>query len=141
MSAARSKEDVIRAMYERAMHEDEDGMIELLAPEFELDVTSYVFNPAVWRGPEGAREWLREAREVWDAPYYDITGIEDLGGDRALSAVSLRGRARLSGLEVSLDQWHLWTLRDGRVVRCAHFRDEDTARRAAAAGVSPPPPG
>jgi ketosteroid isomerase-like protein len=136
VSGARSKDEVIREMYERAMSDDEDGMVELLAPEFELDVTSYVFNPAVWRGREGAREWLRQAREVWDTPHYDLERLEDLGGDRALTAVVLRGRARQSGLEVEIRQWHLWTVHDGLVVHTAHYAEEEAARRAA--GLSAP---
>jgi len=132
----RTPEEVILEMYARAMREDEDGMIELLAPGFELDVSSYVFNPAVWRGPDGVREWLRQAREVWDAPHYDVDRIEDLAGGHALSVVTLRGRARQSDLVVSVRQWHLWTIRDGLVVSTAHFTDEDAAMRAA--GLTPP---
>ena len=55
MSAMRSPEEVILEMYARAMREDEDGMIELLAPDFELDVSSYVFKPGgLARGRWGA---------------------------------------------------------------------------------------
>jgi ketosteroid isomerase-like protein len=132
----RPKLDVIDEMYALSTSDDIEAMVALLAPGFELDVTSYVFNPAVWHGEEGAREWLRQAREVWDTPHYDIEQIHELDDKRAIAVVTLKGKARQSGIEVELRQTHLWTIRDGLVVRLAHFNEEEQAWRAA--GVSPP---
>jgi ketosteroid isomerase-like protein len=130
-----SKEDVIRALYAYSTSDDVEGMIGLLAPGFELDVSRNVFNPAIWHGADGAREWLRQAREVWDTPTYEVIEIEDLGGDRAFSGITLRGAARASGLEMTLRQWHVWTIRDGLVAHCVHFNEEAQAREYA--GLTP----
>jgi len=134
----RPKLEVIGEMYELSTSDDIEGIVALLAPGFELDVTSYVFNPAVWHGEEGAREWLRQAREVWDMPHYDIEKIHDLDDERAIAVLTLKGKARQSGIEVALRQSHLWTIRDGLVVRLAHFAEEEQAWRAA--GLRGPPP-
>ena len=68
----------------------------------------------------------------------DIEKIHDLDDERAISVLTLKGKARQSGIEVALRQSHLWTIRDGLVVRLAHFAEEEQAWRAA--GLRGPPP-
>ena len=134
----RSTFDVIHQMYDFAAREDVEGMLALLTPDFELDVSRNVFNPAVWRGEEGAREWLRQTQEVWQMPTYDVERVVELDDGRTLSVVVLEGRARLSGVNMQIRLWHLWTIRDGLVERCAHFNDEASALRAAGLTDLPP---
>jgi ketosteroid isomerase-like protein len=136
--AGRSKSELVRQMYDWSMADDVEGMLRVLAPDFELDVSQNVFNPGVWRGEDGALEWLRQTREVWDTPSYEIERLDELDDERVLSAVAIQGQAVRSRLQLTVRVWHLWTIRDGLVVRVAHFNDEASALRAA--GLTEPPP-
>lgn len=46
----------------------------------------------------------------------------------------MAGRGRASGIETDVEEFHVWTLRNGRVVRMQMFLDRDEA--LAAAGIS-----
>jgi ketosteroid isomerase-like protein len=129
-------EDIVRRIFTLLEREEFEPMLALLAPEFELDVTTNVFNPAVWKGQEGATTWLEQASEVWHPPKVDVLEIEELDGGRVFTAVEVEQVGRQSGLRMTNPLWQVWTFRDGLVAHCTHFSDEASARRAA--GLSPP---
>jgi ketosteroid isomerase-like protein len=52
-------------------------------------------------------------------------------GDRVLVGTTARGRGKQSGVESGWHLWHLWTLRDGKIVRGEGFTDRDEALEAA----------
>jgi ketosteroid isomerase-like protein len=52
-------------------------------------------------------------------------------GDRVLASVTLRGRGRQSGAEASWDVWHVWTVRDGKLINGQGFTRSDEALEAA----------
>jgi ketosteroid isomerase-like protein len=51
-------------------------------------------------------------------------------GDRILVLVRWKGHGKESGVEMEAPGAHLWTFRDGLVVRYQVFRDRDEARAA-----------
>jgi ketosteroid isomerase-like protein len=128
--------DLVRRMLTLLERQEFDAMLALLAPEFELDVTDNVFNPAVWKGQEGAASWLEQASEVWLPPTVTVHSLEELGDGRIFAAIDVTQVGRQSGIEVSNPLWQVWTFRDGLVSHCEHFRDEASGR--AAAGLNPP---
>jgi ketosteroid isomerase-like protein len=52
-------------------------------------------------------------------------------GDRILVAGRMSGRGKTSGVEVGVDEYHVWTVHDGRPVRMQMYHDRDEALRAA----------
>ncbi len=72
------------------------------------------------------REWL----SAWGRPL-TIDAEEMIeSGERILVLVRWKGRGKGSGVEMESPGAHLWTFRDGRVVRYQVFRDRDEARAA-----------
>ena len=51
-------------------------------------------------------------------------------GDRILALVRWKGRGKESGVGMEADGAHLWTFRDGLVVRFEVYRDRDEAQAA-----------
>jgi ketosteroid isomerase-like protein len=89
------------------------------------------------RGHDGVRAYTRHVSEAWKEFTVRAERFLDLG-ERVLVLTRERGRGRLSGIEVqSQPTAHLWTLRDGVVVRFQVFWDRDEGLRAA--GVRPRP--
>ena len=48
-----------------------------------------------------------------------------------LVGATARGRGKQSGVESGWHLWHLWTLREGKIVRGEGFTDRDEALEAA----------
>ena len=52
-------------------------------------------------------------------------------GDRILVLTIFHARGRDSGVELKVPEQHVFTFRDGKIVRLEWFHDEEAARRAA----------
>jgi len=82
----------------------------------------------------GKAEWLRGLRLWLDEFEPDFMFIpEELtdAGDSVVARVTLRGRGRMSGVELEQEIFHVYAVQDRKLRRCRVFRDETEARRAA----------
>jgi ketosteroid isomerase-like protein len=90
------------------------------------------------RGHEAVRASLARWKGEWDE--YALTPEEfaDMG-DRVLATVCLRGRGRVSGIEVDARFYDVYTLRDRKIIRMDQFADETEARAQleAPTGIEP----
>jgi ketosteroid isomerase-like protein len=126
--------ELARQSIEALNRGDLDGALALLdlPPEFEF-VPSGVLIPDhadVHRGPEGYRELVEGLLGEFDAPHIEVHELID-AGDRVFSSVSMHGRGKQSGAEVSWRFFQVWEFRDGTPVRAHGFTDEDAALEAA----------
>jgi len=85
---------------------------------------------AVRHGANSVIEFFREWSEPWDELELDWE-IEQIGSDRGLASIDMRGRGHGSGVPTEMRFFQLWTFRDGRAVRMELYWDLDEARRAA----------
>ena len=86
-----------------------------------------------YRGHDGLRQWGRDMEDTWE--YFRIEAMELTdAGDRVVASVHLHGRGRVSGAAVDLYVGHVWTFRNGRVVRMEVH--EDVAEALDAVGLS-----
>ena len=77
-------------------------------------------------------EMFVEAVEVDFSEFrYDADEIEEIGDDRVLVLGQIAARARATGMPLSGEFGHIWTVRDGQASRVEAHRDRDQARRAA----------
>jgi ketosteroid isomerase-like protein len=76
------------------------------------------------------RKWLG----AWGRPLTIDADEMVESGDRILVLIRWKGHGRGSGVAVEAAGAHLWTLRDGLVVRFEVYRDRDEARAALEAG-------
>jgi ketosteroid isomerase-like protein len=83
------------------------------------------------RGHDGVRAYAGSITDAWQEFTVRPERFFDLG-DRVLVLTRERGRGRASGIEVqSRPTAHLWTMRDGRVVRFEVYWDREEGLRAA----------
>jgi len=82
------------------------------------------------RGRDDVAHTLAGWLSAWERPL--LIELDELipRGARILALVRWRGRGRGSGVEMEADGAHLWTFRDGLVVRFDVYRDRDEARAA-----------
>jgi ketosteroid isomerase-like protein len=128
---SRENVEVMRRAYAAFNRGDYDGMVADLALDFEY-VTAGMLpdTEAVYRGPEGWKEFTR-----WLSDQFDDARVQPQEfletDDEVLAPVRISGRGKQSGVEARWDVWHLWTLRNGKIVRGRAFTDRDEALEAA----------
>lgn len=120
-----------RRAYEAFNRGDLEGMVADLAPDFEYVSTGGIPGAdAVYQGPDGLTDFVGWMRDEFEEPRIEVHELTD-SGNEVLAEVILRGRGKQSGVETSWHIWHMWWMRDGRVVRGQAFRSRDDARDAA----------
>ena len=122
-------ERLIRAGYDAWNRGDWAAMETMLDPEFEIDATGRVLNPARYRGIDGFRRLAGEMFEIWDAWLIEPREFVQRG-DRVFVEHSITARGKGSGVELERTYWSVWTIRDGTASRLALYVDRDRALAA-----------
>ena len=109
---------------------DPDTMIAASHLDFDMHLIGVAGEPVYYAGASGIREFFRDVAQSWETFRFEATDLRDLG-DRVLVLGDVRGRGRLSGVEVH-DQW-AWIveLRDRRAASLRGFLDQRDALEAA----------
>jgi ketosteroid isomerase-like protein len=123
-------ERLVRDAYAAFAASDLDRLLEMFHPDAE-----YVNPPEAVDG--GTRRGQAELKQMWTSIHdlFVLDGAEVLelrdarGG--AFAAVRFRGRGRGSGVPIDIEQYHVTTVRDGRIASIAWFTNRDDALAAA----------
>jgi uncharacterized protein len=122
---------IARRAYEAFNRGDLQAMVADLAPNFEYATTGAIPGMiGVYRGVEGILGFLEWMRSEFERPRIEVHELVD-AGDQVVAAVMLRGRGKQSGVEVSWDVWHVWTMEHGKVVHGQAFTSRKEALEAA----------
>lgn len=113
--------NLIRGGYEAYARRDFGAVFALLHPEVEIYQTDSLPWGGTYRGREQAAEFFRRLGEHTEGSPEPERFIA--AGDDVVAVGRLRGRARASGKEYDLAIVHLWSVRDGRVIRFAAYID------------------
>jgi ketosteroid isomerase-like protein len=123
--------ELARRAYEAFNRDDLEGMVADFAPSFEyLPSGTIPGTHGVYRGAEGWIEFMGWLRNEFESARVEILELIETE-HQVLAAVTAHGRGRQSGVEASWDGWHLWTVRDGKVVHGRGFTSRAEALEAA----------
>jgi ketosteroid isomerase-like protein len=122
-------EAIARSFYDAMSARDCDRLAAMAAPSFEMRSLVMEADGDVFRGPEGARRFVRRLAEVFPDFEVEIEAGEE-AGERALLAIHTTGHGAGSGIAVDQRGWALFTVRDGLVCDLRLFRTEAEARDA-----------
>lgn len=118
--------DLVRRAYVALAERDFDTLGELAVPDFELDLTDRVLNPASYRGEDGLRQFLAEVDELWESMDMNVERLVERGDEvLALLLVDITGRG--SGLKLQDRIAQHWTALDGKLVRMRVRADQAAA--------------
>ena len=128
--------DTLEAVYDAINRSDLDEILHLQAEDVEWHgPVAFPDLAGPHRGHDGVRAYAQHISDAWEEFTVRPERFLDLG-ERVLVLTRERGRGRSSGIEVqSQPTAHLWTLRDGVVVRFQVFWDREEGLEAA--GVRP----
>jgi ketosteroid isomerase-like protein len=122
--------EIVRRAH-RALNEgDVDDLVSICSPDFTLDMSDRVFNPAVYEGHEGIRRFYSEVTEVWESFTWEPVDIAELD-DLILVRVHSIGKGGHSGLEVDRYSAMLWRFEGDQLCSLTFFRDPGEAERVA----------
>jgi ketosteroid isomerase-like protein len=107
---------------------------ELFDPDYEFDNTELWPDLAEVLGFEAAQEAMREYWQTFDAYRVEIEEVIYTDEGRVINVVRDGGRMRGTDAEVWNRFFHVWTLRDGKIVRLSIHTDRN--RSLEAAGLS-----
>jgi ketosteroid isomerase-like protein len=131
---SRENVEIVRRCYQLWESRDWSSIPEIFDPDVEIDLSRNIFNPDVYQGHAGVERYVRVVEEVWDDFQVVPAELIDVG-DNVVTAVTLRGKGKGSGVDVKMDLFNIWTLHDSRVVRVVGgYRDR--AEALAAAGMA-----
>ena len=115
-------------MFAAAQRGDWEAAIAPFDANVEFDA-SRMPDGAVYRGTEDLFAFYARWFGAWRDLTFELERVVDLG-DRVLVMVTLRGRGRESGAEVSIVASDLYTFDEGRIVRHVGFPDPREALKA-----------
>jgi ketosteroid isomerase-like protein len=124
--------DVVAAIYSR--WNEGDWGLEYFHPDVEWELTGGgTFDQAgESRGRNSLLEYWRRFWSAWKpGARWEIEVLEPLADDQFLASGRLRATGRSSGLATDTPLFHVWTVRDGLIVRLVVCDDRETALRAA----------
>ena len=83
-----------------------------------------------YRGHDGIREYYDDIESAWAEWSVDIERVSEAADGRVAIVMTMRARGKGSGAVLAERTAHVWTLRDGRLLRNELFREPEDALRA-----------
>lgn len=121
--------EVIRGMFEAWNRRDFATAQEAWAPEIEIEMSLDSIMDGTYRGYEGLAEVMR----FWGAFAEFRSDVREARpvGDQVLITAHHFGRGKGSGVDVEMENWQVFTLRDRRIIRYEVYADRQKALEAA----------
>jgi ketosteroid isomerase-like protein len=129
--------DLVRRIYGfdwvgiRSRSEGFDELRGLVAEDFDSQLTPEL-GQKVLSGVQGLEMFVEAVEQDFSEFRYDADEFDELGEDRVLVLGKMFVRARATGIPLSGDFGHIWTVRDGLASHVTAYRSWDEARDAAA---------
>ena len=123
--------EIVRRIYTLWESREWSAIPDFFEPDIEIDLSRNVFNPDVYQGHAGIERYLKSVDEVWEE--FRIVPEEFIdAGDHVVTRVTIRGKGKGSGVEVTMQLFNVWTFRDTKVLRIVGgYRDRSEALAAA----------
>jgi ketosteroid isomerase-like protein len=122
--------ETVRRVYE-GVNARLEAPRELFDPDYEFDNTELWPDVVEVLGFEAAQNTMREYWETFEAYHVEIEEVIYADEGRVIDVVRDGGRMRGTDAEVWNRFFHVWTLRDERIVRLSIHTDRNRALEAA----------
>jgi ketosteroid isomerase-like protein len=109
---------------------DLDAALEVCHPDIEF-LSVLAVDGLAYVGHEGIRRYFNDIVSAWDEWAVDVHSVDSLPDGRVVIEMTMRARGRESGAPLANFAAHIWTIKDGRLLRNEPFRDREEALRAA----------
>jgi ketosteroid isomerase-like protein len=115
----------------------DEELAALVTPDVVIDMSARIFNPHVYEGFDGLRQYRVDLRETWHEVRFEPQEIIEQG-DLVLAISRMKGQGRSSGVPIDAEGAALYRLAEGKVEHVRFLgqggRDEALATLREAAG-------
>src|SRR5688572_24964116 len=94
-----------------------DPAPELCDPEVEIVNWAESPIPGPYNGHDGVRQWWNDVAEAFEGVRMQVTDIERVDAERAVTAQRLVGTFRLTGIELDVPWGSVISVRDGKILK------------------------
>ena len=122
--------ELVRRGYDAWNRGDREWILEHMAPGFQWATPPDDPDPGIHLGHEGVEHYWDAWREVFGHLKLQVEELID-GGSKVVAVVRRLGIGSVSGVEVQERVLQVFTLRDGKAIRCEEFYDRQQALEAA----------
>ena len=123
--------DTLRNGYEAFNRGELETVFAAAGPDFELVTAERAPSPGTYHGAAEARRVLADLFEPFEEVSAEVEGFLPASGDRVVALLTMRFRPHGSTAVVENRIAHLWTFRDGDVVRMQVFPERERGLEAA----------
>ena len=127
--------DVITDLYAAFGRGDIPAILAALDENVEWRAPDNLPHGGSFRGRDDVGRFFQGIGELWDGLGLDLEDMVS-GGERVVALARIGGRLRASGEEAGYASAHVWTVRDGTVVRFDEYVDAPLTLPAAGASAS-----
>jgi ketosteroid isomerase-like protein len=113
---------------------DVDAALEVCHPEIEF-LSMLAVDGNAYHGHPGIRRYFDDIGSAWGEWRVEVHSTAVVPDGRVIIEMTMYARGKGSGAPLADFAAHIWTLKDGRLLRNELYRDRAEAERAA--GISP----
>jgi ketosteroid isomerase-like protein len=106
-----------------------DAAVAICDPEIEFRSVLGIGGRA-YTGHTGIRQYLDDVESAWAQWSVEVDRITEAGDGRVAIVMTMHARGKGSGASLHERTAHIWTLRDGRLLRNQPFREPHEALQA-----------
>ena len=126
-------EQSVRRLAEAINRRDADAAVEVCHPEVEF-LSVLAVSGRAFLGHNGIREYFEDISSAWDEWRVEVHRVAPAADGRVVIVMTMHMRGKESGAPLSQRTGHVWTLKDGKLLRNQPFRDPDDALREVGIG-------
>jgi ketosteroid isomerase-like protein len=105
---------------------DREAALAVCHPEMEF-VSMLGIGGRSYLGHDGIREYFQDIQSAWTEWNVEVERVAEGVDGRVAIVMTMRARGKESGLELTQRTAHIWTLRDGRLLRNELYREPEDA--------------
>jgi ketosteroid isomerase-like protein len=121
-------EDAARRFADAISREDRELALAVCHPEIELNSMLGISGRA-YHGHDGIDEYFEDVASAWEHWTVEVERVVEAADGRVVIVMTMHARGRGSGATLAGRTAHIWTVRDGRLLRNELYRDPEQALR------------
>ncbi len=122
-------EEPVQGLADAITRVDPDAAVAVCHPEVEF-LSVLAVSGKAYVGHDGIRQYFEDVASAWAEWTVEVHRITPAADGRVVIVMTMHARGKGSGASWSELTGHVWTLRDGKLLRNQPFRDPDDALRA-----------
>ena len=127
---SRAAEQSVRRLAAAINWRDPDAAVAVCDPEVEF-MSVLAVSGKRYRGHDGIREYLDDISSAWEVWRMQVHRVVAAPDGRVVILMTMHMRGKGSGATLSERSAHVWTLKDGKLLRNEPFREPEEALRYA----------